>query len=312
MRSSRRLCSAATRGSPADEAMDHITAAMEGVGEARIQVLLGLPLIPIGPSGRRGQRGIRSSSGRRWTRSCASGSAATRPTTSSTGMTRALLDRFPRDEAIELAVDNAATFYLAGHETTANATAWTLFLLSEQPELQEQAAAEAACGAGRGRSMPTFPTGCRCCVRSSKRACGSIRRCRASTARRSPPTGSASMRSSRATSCRSGRGSPPPSQAVGRARRVRSASASRRGQGRAPPLPVLPFGGGPQDLRRRPPRDGRGADHPRHLAQLLAVRARARATSAGSGMVTLRPERRVAADSRQRASSISAIANDYQ
>ena len=41
------------------EAMDHITAAMEGVGEARIQVLLGLPLIPIGPSGRRGQRGIR-------------------------------------------------------------------------------------------------------------------------------------------------------------------------------------------------------------------------------------------------------------
>ena len=31
------------------EAMDHITAAMEGVSEARIQALLGLPLIPITP-----------------------------------------------------------------------------------------------------------------------------------------------------------------------------------------------------------------------------------------------------------------------
>ena len=39
------------------EAMDHITAAMEGVGEARIQVLLGLPLIPVTASGRRGRRG---------------------------------------------------------------------------------------------------------------------------------------------------------------------------------------------------------------------------------------------------------------
>jgi len=42
-----------------------------------------------------------------------------------------------------LAVDNAAPFYLAGHETTANALTWTLFLLAAQPELQEELAAEA-------------------------------------------------------------------------------------------------------------------------------------------------------------------------
>jgi cytochrome P450 len=65
-------------------------------------------------------------------------------------MTCALLARFPRDEAIELAVDNAATFYLAGHETTANTTAWTLYLLSEQPGLQDQAAAEAAIALASG------------------------------------------------------------------------------------------------------------------------------------------------------------------
>jgi cytochrome P450 len=131
------------------DAMDHITAAMDGVGEARIQVLLGLPLIPIGPRGRRGHRGIRFL---RQTldaivRERLGGDA---PDDFVTGMTRALLDRFPRDEAIELAVDNAATFYLAGHETTANTTAWTLYLLSEQPELQEQAAAEAEAALASG------------------------------------------------------------------------------------------------------------------------------------------------------------------
>jgi cytochrome P450 len=131
------------------EAMDHITAAMEGVGEARIQVLLGLPLIPIGPRGRRGHRGIRFL---RQTldaivRERLGGDA---PDDFVTGMIRALLKRFPRDEAVELAVDNAATFYLAGHETTANTTAWTLYLLSEQPQLQAQAAMEAATALASG------------------------------------------------------------------------------------------------------------------------------------------------------------------
>jgi cytochrome P450 len=53
-------------------------------------------------------------------------------------------------------VDNAATFYLAGHETTANATAWTLYLLSEQPELQDEAAAEAeaALASGTDADLP--------------------------------------------------------------------------------------------------------------------------------------------------------------
>ena len=46
---------------------------------------------------------------------------------------RALNEKFEPEEALALAVDNAATFYLAGHETTANALTWTLFLLSEQP-----------------------------------------------------------------------------------------------------------------------------------------------------------------------------------
>jgi cytochrome P450 len=137
------------------EAMDHITAAMEGVGEARIQVLLGMPLIPLtrkGRGGRAGQQFLRRTLGAIVNERLGSDA----PDDFVTSMIRALLDRFPREEAIELAVDNAATFYLAGHETTANLTSWTLFVLSEQQELQERVAAEAesALASGPDAGLP--------------------------------------------------------------------------------------------------------------------------------------------------------------
>jgi cytochrome P450 len=124
------------------DAMNHITHAMEGVSEARIQVLLNMPLVPLTPRGRRGRRGqqyLRHTLGQVVRERLSAGA----PDDFVTNVIRALMERFPKDEAIDLAVDNAATFYLAGHETTANTTTWTLYLLSEQPELQEQAATEA-------------------------------------------------------------------------------------------------------------------------------------------------------------------------
>ena len=131
------------------EAMDHITHAMEGVSEARIQVLLNMPLVPLTPRGRRGRRGqqyLRRTLGALVRERLSPGA----PDDFVTNVIRALMERFPEDEAIELAVDNAATFYLAGHETTANTTTWTLYLLSEQPELQDRAAAEAQAALGGG------------------------------------------------------------------------------------------------------------------------------------------------------------------
>jgi cytochrome P450 len=130
-------------------AMDHITAAMEGVGEARIQVLLGLPLIPLGPKGWKGKRAqlfLRRTLGELVRERMSPGA----PDDFVTQMTRALHDRFQPEEASELAVDNAVTFYVAGHETTANTTSWTLFLLSEQPELQERVAEEASSALSSG------------------------------------------------------------------------------------------------------------------------------------------------------------------
>lgn len=59
------------------------------------------------------------------------------------GLIRALHEHFPPEQAESLAVDNAITFYVAGHETTANALAWTIYLLAAQPGLQEAARNEA-------------------------------------------------------------------------------------------------------------------------------------------------------------------------
>jgi cytochrome P450 len=81
------------------------------------------------------------------------------------------MERFPEAEAIELAIDNAATFYLAGHETTANTTTWSLYLLSEQPELQERAAAEAqaALSSGIDADLPDRLPLLRCILEESLR-----------------------------------------------------------------------------------------------------------------------------------------------
>ena len=130
-----------------EESMRHIAAAIEGFSEARMLALLRLPQIPVTPKGRAGKRGqifLRRTLAEvvddRWHGRVAGDFL--------TGMIDALRQRFPEQEARALAIDNAATFYLAGHETTANALTWTLFLLAAQPELQEELAAEARAALG--------------------------------------------------------------------------------------------------------------------------------------------------------------------
>ena len=138
------------------DAMAHITAAMEGVGEARLQALLGLPLMPWSPktrAARRGQIFLRTNLARVVEERLPDGGRD-----DFLGrLIRTLKGRFDDDEALTLAVDNAATFYLAGHETTANTITWTLFLLSEQPELQAEAAAEAGMALAAGVDDPDLP-----------------------------------------------------------------------------------------------------------------------------------------------------------
>ncbi len=54
----------------------------------------------------------------------------------------------------DLVYDNAVTFLAAGHETTANVLAWTLFLLSENPGWDERLVAEIRREAGEGPLTP--------------------------------------------------------------------------------------------------------------------------------------------------------------
>lgn len=123
------------------EAMAHIAAALESASDSRIAAILGLPLIGWTSKMRRGLRGVAFL---RETLGALVGERIERGSDDFLGrLVAELRDRFPPDEAAELALDNAATFYLAGHETTANAISWTLYLLSEQPELQERVRSEA-------------------------------------------------------------------------------------------------------------------------------------------------------------------------
>jgi cytochrome P450 len=136
------------------ESMDHIAAALEGVSEARLQVLLGLPLMPWS------RKGLRARRGQTYLRETLTALVRERLRNGGddflAGLIASLQARFDPAEAEALAIDNAATFYLAGHETTANALTWTLYLLAEQPELQEEAAAEAR-AATRGSFDSALP-----------------------------------------------------------------------------------------------------------------------------------------------------------
>lgn len=123
-----------------DEAARHITAALESVGSVRLSAILGIPAFPS-PTVRRGQKG------RKYLRRTLGDIVAERGPEGGDdflgGMIRDFHQRFDREDAVALATDNAATFYVAGHETTANALSWSIYLLSNVPDVQERARAEA-------------------------------------------------------------------------------------------------------------------------------------------------------------------------
>jgi cytochrome P450 len=137
-------------------AMAHITATLAGASDGRLQVLLGIPLMPWS------RKGLAAFRGQAFLRGTLSKVVRDRLPDGGADdflgrLIRALHARFEPGEAFDLAVDNAATFYLAGHETTANAVTWTLFLLAEQPALQDGAAAEARAALAEGEDDPGLP-----------------------------------------------------------------------------------------------------------------------------------------------------------
>lgn len=135
-----------------DEASTQIHAALAGAAEYRVGVLFGMPWLDRSETARKGD------AGRKYLVSRLAGFIRRRqaePSPPADFMTRVLdafAERHPPEKAAKLALDNAVTFFVAGHETTANAITWALYLLSRSPEVQERAAAEARAALAAGGS----------------------------------------------------------------------------------------------------------------------------------------------------------------
>ncbi len=129
----------------------HIEAALDAGSAMRLPALLGLPAIGWNHTIRAGQRGQRAM--RRTLALLVDERLAKGGDDFLAIMIADLSEQFGEAEARTLAIDNAATFYLAGHETTANLLTWALFLLAAQPDVQERLAGEArAALAGNGNT----------------------------------------------------------------------------------------------------------------------------------------------------------------
>lgn len=127
----------------APAAAGHITAMLDAAGRARLTALLGMPALGPGSSRARvGGRFLRDTLGVLADERARAGGGDD----FFGGLVAALHARYPALEARELAIDNAVAFYVAGHETTANALTWTIYLLAAQPALQEAVRAEALAG----------------------------------------------------------------------------------------------------------------------------------------------------------------------
>ena len=134
-------------------ASGHIAALLDVAGQARVSALLGLPAIGPGTGrARRGREFLRGTLGTMVDERGPDGGSDD----FFGGLIRALFDQYPHAQARELAIDNAVTFYVAGHETTANALAWTIYLLAAQPDLQEVLREEATAALATG-NMAALP-----------------------------------------------------------------------------------------------------------------------------------------------------------
>ena len=142
-------------GDPAlssEAASAHITATLASAGKYSVAKLIGAPWLDQSAIRRRGVEGAAFL--RRQLTALIARRAAD-PAAPKDFMSR-LLEAFgesrPPAEAAELALGNGILFFVAGHETTANALTWALYLLGGDPEAQARAAAEAqaALSAGGG------------------------------------------------------------------------------------------------------------------------------------------------------------------
>jgi cytochrome P450 len=134
-------------------AASHITATLASAGKYSIFKLIGAPWLDRSRMRRDGLKGaafLRDQLTELIRKRQAADASA--PKDFMSRLLDAFAENHPPEEAAELALGNGVLFFVAGHETTANALTWALYLLGGDAEAQERAAAEAeaAISAGGG------------------------------------------------------------------------------------------------------------------------------------------------------------------
>jgi cytochrome P450 len=125
------------------ETAGYVGDVLAGMGEMRLGLLLGSELLDLAPAQRRARRARRILRLRMAAFIRGRADAEAPSDDFITRLYRAFLAEHPRDEAAQLTLDNALTFFVAGHETTANGLAWALYLLAGDPQAQAWARDEA-------------------------------------------------------------------------------------------------------------------------------------------------------------------------
>ncbi|MCB2084889.1 MAG: cytochrome P450 [Sphingomonadaceae bacterium] len=128
-------------------AFDHVQRLVAQAGQPRLLTLLGMSGLDLSPSARRAR--ISAQFLRETIAAMADDRIGEGGADDFFGELLAafLADRAP-ERARKLAIDNAITFYIAGHETVSTLLAWSAYCLAGQPELQEELRTEALAALG--------------------------------------------------------------------------------------------------------------------------------------------------------------------
>ncbi len=130
-------------GLSAADSSGHLAAVMTAAAQYRIGVLFGAPWLDQNPVQWRGAAGRRFIVGHLAQFIARRQADPHPPQDFMTRVIAAFAQSHPPKQAAKLALDNAVTFLGAGHETTANALTWALYLLSRDRQAQEWAGEEA-------------------------------------------------------------------------------------------------------------------------------------------------------------------------
>lgn len=141
-------------GMPFDET-SHLVRALAGGGtEVTLGLMLGMSFLDMAPRQRRARQARRVLISRMAAFIHRRADEPDPPDDFVTRLYKAFLAEHPRDEAMQLTLDNAMTFFVAGHETTANGLAWALYLLSGDRQAQAWARDEARAAWAEAGSDP--------------------------------------------------------------------------------------------------------------------------------------------------------------